>query len=174
MQENPAVRHAMSQETSVPMYIGLMLHAETHKGGLVDKLFSLILRISYNHVLCLSAEMGSWECQLFQAEQMICPPIIHGSALITAAVDNIDHNPSSTTAKDSVHGTGISLMQHPMCADGGVECGTVITGGSAVSRTVDHQPKHYTEVPPVASTVFSSTVSATSVTSLKRDNFAEH
>ena len=29
-----------------------------------------------------------------------------------AAVDNIDHNPSSATAKASFHGTGISLMQH--------------------------------------------------------------
>lgn len=27
-------------------------------------------------------------------------------------MDNIDHNPSSTTAKDSFHGTGISLFQH--------------------------------------------------------------
>lgn len=28
------------------------------------------------------------------------------------AVDNIDHIPSSTTAKGSFHGTAISLMQH--------------------------------------------------------------
>ena len=30
----------------------------------------------------------------------------------TAAVDNIDHNPSSATTSDSLHGTGISLFQH--------------------------------------------------------------
>ena len=30
-----------------------------------------------------------------------------------AAVDNIDHNPSAATSKDSFHDTGISLMQHP-------------------------------------------------------------
>ncbi|KAK0046327.1 hypothetical protein Bpfe_024254 [Biomphalaria pfeifferi] len=29
------------------------------------------------------------------------------------AVDNIDHIPSSTTSKDSFHGTAISLFQHP-------------------------------------------------------------
>jgi len=61
-----------------------------------------------------------------------------------------------------------------VCADGGVERGIVITGGPAVSRTVDHLPKYYTEVPPVASTVKGSTVPATSVTSLKRASFAEH
>ena len=34
--------------------------------------------------------------------------------LFTAgALDNLDHNPSSTTAKDSFHGTGISLFQFP-------------------------------------------------------------
>ena len=55
-----------------------------------------------------------------------------------------------------------------------MEHGTVITGGLAVSRTVDHLPKYYTEVTPVASTAFGSAVPATSVTSLKRDNIAEH
>ena len=35
------------------------------------------------------------------------------SVFTTAAVDNIDHNPSSTTAPDSLHGAGISLFQHP-------------------------------------------------------------
>ena len=29
-----------------------------------------------------------------------------------STLDNIDHNPSSATAKDSFHGTGTSLMQH--------------------------------------------------------------
>ena len=28
-------------------------------------------------------------------------------------LDNLDHNSSSTTAKDSFHGTGISLFQFP-------------------------------------------------------------
>jgi len=29
-----------------------------------------------------------------------------------STVDNIDHNPSSATSKESFHGTGISLFQH--------------------------------------------------------------
>ena len=31
----------------------------------------------------------------------------------TSAYDNLDHDPSSTTAKESFHGTGISIFQHP-------------------------------------------------------------
>ena len=30
------------------------------------------------------------------------------------AVDNGDYNPSSTISKDSFHGTGISLIEHPI------------------------------------------------------------
>ena len=36
-----------------------------------------------------------------------------GKIFTTAEVDNINHNPSSTTANDSFHGTAISLVQHP-------------------------------------------------------------
>ena len=46
-QEPPAVRHSTSQETPLLTYVGLMLHAETRKRGLVDKLFSLGLNISH-------------------------------------------------------------------------------------------------------------------------------
>ena len=58
-QEPPAVRHSMSQETPLPTYGGLMLHAETRKRGLVDKLFSLGLSISYDRVMRLSGQLGN-------------------------------------------------------------------------------------------------------------------
>ncbi len=57
--------------------------------------------------------MGSNFCEQFSREQVVCPPMLHGNVFTTAAVDNIDHNPSSTTSKESFHGTGISLFQHP-------------------------------------------------------------
>ena len=109
-QEPPAVRHSTSQETPLPTYVGLMLHAETRKRGLVDKL------ISYDRVLRLSAQMGNSVCQLYHIEQVVCPPTLRSNVFTTAAVDNIDHNPSATTAKNAFHGTGISVLQHPTCA----------------------------------------------------------
>ncbi|KAK3868800.1 hypothetical protein Pcinc_025838 [Petrolisthes cinctipes] len=89
-QEHPDVRHSTSQETPLPLYIGMILHAETLKRGLVDKLFSLALSISYDRVLRLSAEMVNRACQMFQTEQVVCPPTLRGSVFMTAAVDNID------------------------------------------------------------------------------------
>ena len=92
----------------------------------MDKLFNLGLRISYDCVLRLSAEMGNHVCQRFHVEQVVCPPMLKGGVFTTAAVDNLDHNPSATTANDSFHGTGISLLQHLVSADKGVQNATVI------------------------------------------------
>lgn len=169
-----SVRHSTSQETPAPIYIGLMLHAKTRKKELVDKLFSLGLSISYDRVLRLSAEMGNNVCQRFHMEQVVCPPSLRGGVFTTAAADNIDHNPTSTTAKDSFHGTGISLLQHPTCANEGVHRGVVTIGGNAGSKKVSHLPHFYTDVPPVTSNVKQTAVPSTSVTSLKRVSFKKH
>ena len=169
-----AVRHSSAQETPLPIYIGLLLHAQTHKRDLVDRLFNLGLSISYDRVLRLSAEMGNSVCQRFHMEQVVCPPMLKGSVFTTAAVDNLDHNPSATTAKDSFHGTGISLLQHPTSADEGVHSGTVIMGGNTGSKTVSCLPHFYTDVPPIISSVKESAVPATSVILLKRKDYKKH
>ena len=140
----------------------------------MHKLFNLGLSISYDRVLRLSAEMGNRVCQRFHMEQVVCPPMLKGSVFTTAAVDNLDHNPSATTANDSFHGTGISLLQHPISADEGMQNqnATVITG-NADSRSVCNLPHFYTDVPPIACSVRQSPVPATSVISLKRDDYKE-
>ena len=76
--------------------------------NLVDKLSNLGLCISYDRVLSLSEEMGNSVCQQYHKEQVVCLPAINQVVLTISAVDNIDHNPSATTATDSFHGTGIS------------------------------------------------------------------
>lgn len=39
-------------------------------------------------------------------------PVVEEKAFTTSTVDNLDHDPSSTTSEGSFHGTGISLFQH--------------------------------------------------------------
>ena len=51
-------------------------------------------------------------CQYVE-DGVVCPPSLRTKLFTTSAVDNIDNNPSSTTAKTSVHGTSISICQHP-------------------------------------------------------------
>ena len=140
----------------------------------MDSLFNLGLNISYDRVLCLSAEMGNSVCQRFHVEQVVCPPTLKGNTFTTAAVDNLDHNPSATTAKDSFHGTGISLLQHTTSANGGMCMGTVIMGSNADSKTISCLPHFYTDVPPITSTMKQSTLPTTSMISLKQDNYRKH
>ena len=51
-------------------------------------------------------------CKQFREENIVCPSSLHKGLYTVAAIDNIDHNPSSTTATGSLHGTAISIMQH--------------------------------------------------------------
>ena len=160
-----SVRHSVAQETPLPIYIGMMLHAHTRKKELVDRLSHLGLSISYDRVLQLSAQMGNSVCQQFHRERVVCPPKMRGKVFTTAAVDNIDHNPSATTSKDSFHGTAISLIQHPSYTGEGVDRSIVIVGGSgdARSKTVAPLPHYYTDVPPVTSSIKKSPVLAARV-----------
>lgn len=70
------------------------------------------LRVSYDRLLQIIASLANGISDRFDLTKGICPPSLHTGLFTTAAVDNIDHNPGSTTAADSFHGTAISLVQH--------------------------------------------------------------
>ena len=48
----------------------------------------------------------------FKRNNAVCPLNLKKGVFTTAAVDNIDHNPTAASAKSSFHGTSISLFQH--------------------------------------------------------------
>jgi len=171
--QSVSVRHNAAQETPLPTYIGLMLHAHTRKKELVYRFYHLDMSISHDRVLSLSATMGSIVCKQFHREQIVCPPRLHGSVFTTAAVDSIDHNPSSTTSKESFHGTDISLLQHPTFDGEGRDRSIVLVGEShdISCKSVDHLPHFYTDVPPVTETVKNLTISATIIASLDRESY---
>lgn len=125
-------------------------------------------------VLRLSAQMGNSVCQPYQMEQVVCPPTMRGKMFTTAAVNNINHSPSATTSKDSFHGTGISLVQHPICADDGIDRSIAKSRDHAGSKAVDHLPDYYTQVTPVDSRIKWSAIPPTSVTSVRSNNFEEY
>ena len=101
--------HSHIRETPVPVYLGVMIHTKTRRRDLVDELYRLGLSVAYDRVLSISSALGDNICRYFQFEGAVrCPPILKGGLFTTGAVDNIDHNPSSTSAQESFHGTGIS------------------------------------------------------------------
>ena len=110
-----AVHHTLEGETPMPIYLGLMIHAETRKRKLVDQLYD------HDRVLSISTSLANSVCKQYTMDKVVCPPKLRGNLFTTAAVDNIDHNCSSTTAKSNFHGTGISLFQHPTHGNPGVD-----------------------------------------------------
>jgi hypothetical protein len=100
------------RETPVPLFVGLSIHAKTRSRDLIETMHSLGLCVSYDRVIAISAELGNSVCRRYQEEQVVCPPHLRLGLFTTAAFDNIDYNPSSTTTRDSFHCTGISMFQH--------------------------------------------------------------
>lgn len=107
------VHHNHDRETLFPLFITLKIHAVTCKRNLIDTLFNLGLCVSHDRLLQLTSDISNGVCQCFMMDDVVCPPKMRRGLFTTAAVDNIDYNPSSAKAKDSFHGSGISLMQHP-------------------------------------------------------------
>ena len=115
----------------------------------------LTLCISYDCILKISTELGNNICYYYEQEKVICPPPLKGGIFTTAAVDNIDHNPSSTDGHDSFHGTKISLFQH-LTEKNNDENGGVQLPTDAIQDNIRAQkkalmlPEFYTTVPHVA------------------------
>jgi len=128
-----------------------MLHAETRKKELVDKLYALGLCMSYDHLLQLSAGFSNNVHNNFDLATGVCPPGLQTGFFTTVAVDNLDHNPSSTTCASAFHGTAISVAQHCVTdniADNSI--GQSMTEFNDKAKTVALLPLSYTDIEPIA------------------------
>lgn len=105
-------RHNIDREQPLNIYLGLMIHSETGQRKLVDELNDMGLSISYSRVLDIERVLAVKVCEKYVQDDCICPPSLTEGIFTTAAIDNIDHNPTSSSANYSFHGTGISLIQH--------------------------------------------------------------
>ncbi len=115
---------------------------------MVDTLYGSGLSVSYDRDMAVSTELGNSVCARFQEEEVVCPPILCKSVFTTAVFDNIDHNPSSTTAHDSFHGTGISLLLHMTHENPGLDLGATIlvTSPCGGPKKIEELPSNYINV----------------------------
>jgi len=142
-----ASRHSRKNEPPLPLYIGLNVHTQTRSKKLISELCCLGLSVSYDRILELENQITSSLCQHSNEIGLVCPSQLRHGLFTVGALDNIDHNPSSTTAKDSFHGTGISLFQFPTELNAGSPQATI----ELLTRTKCHTlPDSYTTVPSVA------------------------
>ena len=87
--------------------------------------------------------------QHYQHNNVVCPPSLKIGEFTTAAIDSIDHNPSSKAAEESFHGTGISLFQHPTKSNHGLE--QFSNEAEVESDKLIELPEAYTDVKPISS-----------------------
>ena len=114
--------------------------------------------------MTISTDLGNEVCRCYKDESAVCPSNLRLHLFTTAAVDNIDHSPTSTTAHDSFHGTGISLFQHPSAENPGTAKAPIaISHAVSSSKSVCQLPEAYTEVAPVIAPAKHPQVSATTI-----------
>ncbi|KAK3736786.1 hypothetical protein QZH41_011732 [Actinostola sp. cb2023] len=137
------------RETPLAIYTGLLIHAKTRSRDLIETMHSLGISISYDRVLAISTALGNELCRRYEEDNVVCPPNLRLGVFTTSAVDNIDHNPTSTTARDSFHGTGISIFQS-ITSDvpGTTQARVAFEEKTTTSKSVAELPKPYTEVIP--------------------------
>ncbi|RXN31429.1 hypothetical protein ROHU_004760 [Labeo rohita] len=140
-------RHSRDRETPFPVYIGMSIYAKTRKRHLVEMLHDHGLSIPYNRVLDISAQLGDAVVNRYIEEGLVCPPKLRKGLFCTSAMDNIDHNPSSTTATSSFHGTSISIFQHTSSENQGEVREPIVIKNSSVKK-VPELPDSYTNVHP--------------------------
>ena len=67
----------------------------------------------YDRVMQIEDWITNSSCERFDDDGVVAPACLRKRLFTVGALDNLDHDPSSTTSQTSFHGTGISLFQLP-------------------------------------------------------------
>ena len=141
--------HSKKRETPSPVYMGLSIFAKTRRKSLVEMLHEHGHCISYDRVLETSAQLWDVTVSKYVEEGVVSPPVLCKGLFTTAVMDNIDHNPSATTATTSFPRTSISMFQHPTKENKGEECHKLKFEPEKV-KSVPEIPDSFTNIPPAS------------------------
>lgn len=162
-------RHSLDREPPLPLYIGMKIHTETRSKKIITQLHNLGLSVSYDRVLQLESQLATAVCENFQDKGVVVPAQLRCGLFTVGALDNLDHNPSSTTAKDSFHGTGISLFQFPTFCKFGEKQNDIRLPLPGTKKNLQ-LPDSFTTVPAVALKTTTLSVPKLSTVTESRDS----
>ena len=148
-----AVRHNLDHESALPFYLGLFIHNKTRKRDLIDNLFEKGLSVSYDRALQLSAEEAHSGIDRYENEGCACCLTLRDKLCNTGNLDNIEHNPSSTSSQDSFRGSAMSITQHVTNYNPrAVRVLPVISDDTATRqlKSITPLPQLYTNVPRIS------------------------
>ena len=166
--------HVRNRECPLPIYAALKIHGATREKSLIDTFYKLGMCISYDRLLSISTDITNSVIGRYDRDGVVCPSKLRDGIFTTAAIDNIDHNPSSTSTHDSFHGTAVSLVQHPTTKKPGTDRATDVfdPSKSSTSKKIASLPSYYSEVPPLthpSSDIVVTNASARLVSTLDRE-----
>ena len=174
--DSSKVYHVKDRQTPLPLYVGLKVHSLSRERGLIDSLYALGLSVSYCNVMDTITSMGNNVSQYYNEIGVVCPPQLRTGLFVTAAADNIDFNPSSSTSVGSFHGTGLSLFQNrgesdvSMMTNNSFNTHIEITKGQ---RHIGDLPDTYTNIKPTklpTGDIFAPSVSDMCISKLSSNN----
>lgn len=102
--------------------------------------------MSYQRIIELEDMLATSISERFEMDGCVVPACLRKGIFTIGVLDNIDHNPSSTTAASSFHGTGISVFQLPTINNLGEERLPVTLPPQGTGHVL---PKEYATVHPV-------------------------
>ena len=120
--EQTITRHSRNREpprTSTRTCI--YMHSKTRSRDMVETFYKMGLSVTYDPVLCMSADLANSAINYFELKGVVCSQSLKRAIFTTSAVDNIDHDVRSTITKTSSHWTGISMFQHADNENMGIE-----------------------------------------------------
>ena len=97
------------------------------------------LSVSYDRILQIENQLEIFVCELTKEITLVCPVHLRHGLFTSGALDNLVHNSSSTTAKDSFHGTGISVFQFPSESNDGYQQDIVTLPSAKKPRILTHK-----------------------------------
>ena len=90
----------------------MKLYLKTGSASLVETMHNRGMCVSYCRLKTLDTYLVNSVINHREQIGVVVPPQTVKSVFTNGAFDNIDHNPSATLAKSSLHGTCISIQQH--------------------------------------------------------------
>ena len=147
-----STHHIRSRECPLPIYTALKIHGATRDRSLIGTFYNLGMCISYDRFLSMSSEITNSVIERYVHERVVYPFKLRETLFTTAAVDNIDHNLSSTTSQGWFHGTAVPLVQHPSNGELGSlrDIDVFDPNKSPITKTISHLPSSYSEATPMA------------------------
>ena len=164
-------RHTLSQETPLPVYLGLKIHSKTRIKGLIEKLAALALSISYNRVSEIQEQLIKQEIKRFDEMGLVCPKNLKPNIFTTAAINNIDHNSTSSTSQSHFHGTSVSVFQHSTDKSHLQTQNSLTVELDDCSSVPRELPHFYTEIQPMSKVKSDIPIQITNTTRLYTNTF---